>query len=356
MTLTNPNQRLMLTCLFVLCGFLSSVLAAPKLVIFSMSVVIGLYLYSKSTISDYLLIFSFVLISVCLGWDRFFESTPYSIYIGGFLLTYRALISRLDLSDIFQEKQFLHCVELVFIFSCSVVLAYLFSGSHVNDILPSGSRNAVGAILLVIGSLRYLVCGRSRSIIFMLTGMLIFILGGRTNQFTGVLIILFVLCYPHLKRPIFSIFLVFCLVITAIFLSMGLGGVEIFDLIFKNDAGNSIGLRTSRSLVWAEWYENLDITKLILGYNLAELTYTRQNLNGNPHNSFILIHAHAGVIAIFFYVWVAWRVLNVSLRAFFILMLIIFKGFFDAILFPSGLDLLFILILLVGRLEHAKRI
>ena len=352
MIFSNNIHKLLLLFLFVIAGFMSAVISNVKIPVLVILFLVFVYMLNyKFKSRYYITMVIFLLMSNFVSFFNSFDTIFYSSYLIIFVLIFYIGLSAFNLNLVLHDKWFAYVIKSTTVIFFSFVLTSYLAGINTNTLLPTGSRNSLGAIILSMGSISYLLSSKYRNIFLLATCFLLFALGGRTNQFSALLMAVF-MCMTIINSKFFNILICLLAVgsIAAIELTLGFGNFT--ELVFINESGTSIGLRSTRSIVWDQWIDNITFSKFIFGFSLAELPFVYDKLNGNPHNSFILIHSYVGILFIFFISWLIYKSLIIDWSASFFIGLLLFKGFFDTILFPSSLDIFILFFLFIGH--HAK--
>jgi hypothetical protein len=114
----------------------------------------------------------------------------------------------------------------------------------------------------------------------------------------------------------------------------------------------------ARTSINKEYISNLDPWKFLFGSSYKN-TSIEKYFGGNPHNSFIRLHSYYGIFGIivlfflFISILIAKRNASVKFVLFGLLLLLLFRAFTEPILFPSSLDLFFLMmIVLFFRKKH----
>jgi hypothetical protein len=264
-------------------------------------------------------------------------------------------LNAFNLEKVLKDNWFLFIVNFFTISLFFIVFVAIAVGLDTNTLLPTGSRNSLGAIILSMGSLSYLLSKRYRYTFLFVSIFLLLSLGGRTNQVVAILIAMYI-CVIKIDSKIFNMSVLVLAGATLIIIESTLGLDNFSNLVFVNDAGTSIGLRSLRSIVWAEWAENITLLKFLTGFSLSELPFVSGRLNGNPHNSFILIHSYTGILSVLFLCWLIYKCLTVKWKVSFFVGLLLFKGFFDTILTPSSLVVFILFFLFIGHYGKVRNI
>lgn len=356
MTLSKSVDITVFTVFFLIAGFMSAIISNVKIpAICMMAVVLTYATIYKISFKYYIICAVLLNLSAILALGNSLGTIFYSSYLISFVLLYYVGIKHFDLNAIFNSKTFLMTVEICFICTCIILTICYFLGIDTNSLLPTGSRNSLGAIITVISSVRFLVAKRYNTLLLCLSGLLVILLGGRTNEAVGAALILFAI-WVQFRSFQMNLLLVAMFIALLIYVDVTIGFVNIFDIVFVNDAGKSIGLQTLRTRVWFEWYQNINVLKLLFGFDLNELYFTGWKLNGNPHNSYILLHSYTGLLSILFIGWFLYKACTANIKVLFFVAIMLFKAFFDSILFPSSLDLFLLIYLFWGQYEKARSI
>lgn len=356
MILAKSFHRHLFILLFVLAGFVSAIISNVKIPTLVMLAIFCVYAVCyKMDFKYYLSIIALFCFSVAIALFNGPATVFYGAYLIVFVAFYYIGIKHIDFVAVFENKSFIALVHLFFLITCLVFFSAYFLGIDTNRLLPTGSRNSLGALIFVISALAFVLSKRSNIAILCIAAIMLFLLGGRTNQFVALCLFGFAIS-SKLNSKYFNIFIFISALGGLLIIQFTLGFENLFNLMFVNEAGTSIGLRSLRSIVWGEWYENLTLYKFIFGFNLSDLAFVSWRLNGNPHNSFILIHSYTGILFVIFTCWLLQKLLYLKREIAFFIGLLLFKGFFDTIILPSSLDIFILIFLFIGHHEKVKHI
>lgn len=356
MILAKSFHRHLFVFLFVVAGFVSAIISNVKIPTLAILTIFCIYAFCyKMDVKYYITISALFLFSTVIALFNQPLTIFYCAYLIVFVAFYYIGIKHIDFVAIFEQRSFITLVNLFCLLTCLVFFGAYFLGIDTNRLLPTGSRNSLGALVFVISALAFLISKRSNMVILYIAAIILLLLGGRTNQFVGIALFGFAIV-SKLNSKYFNIFLFILGVSGLLFIQFTIGFENLFNLIFINEAGTSIGLRSLRSIVWEEWYDNLTLYKFVFGFSLSELSFVSWRLNGNPHNSFILIHSYTGILFVIFTCWLLQKVMYIKKEIAFFIGLLLFKGFFDTILMPSSLDIFILIFLFFGHHEKVKHL
>lgn len=356
MILSKNLQRILLINLLLIAGLMSAVISNVKVptVVMLLLLLVCLLNY-KINSRYYVLTTCSLVISVALAMMNGLDTLFYSAYLIMFTFLFNVGVTVFNRDVFLQHSWLFSSVNFVTLCLFAIVSIALMLGVDTNTLLPTGSRNSLGALILAMGSLSYLLSIRFRyvfllGIIFLLLG-----LGGRTNFLVAFLVVIYI-AIVLVDSKAFAIFIFGLALLLVSIIGSVLGFDNFFNLLFLNEAGTSIGLRSTRSIVWAQWYENITFVKLVFGFSLSELPFVIWKLNGNPHNSFILIHSYTGILSLLFFCWLMYKSITIGWRVSFFIGLLLVKGFYDTILFPSSLDVFILFYLFIGHYEKIRNV
>ena len=355
MIIADNLQRLLITLLLI-AGFISAIISDVKLPTLVMLFLLFVYLTNyKINRRYYIVAVFFLLMSVVISIFNSFDTLFYAVYLIMFTLLYYVGVSAFNVDLFLQDSWMISSINFFTICLFAFVFMAFILGLDANTLLPTGSRNSLGILVLAMGSLSYLLSKKFRYVFLMGIIFILLLLGGRTNWLAAFLIGIYIVAVLMDSKAL-NVFFCGLAFLSLVVIEKVLGLDTFFNLLFYNEAGTSIGLRSSRTVVWEEWSENITLVKFIFGFSLSELPFVIWKLNGNPHNSYILIHSYTGILSIFFFCWLIYKWLTISWRVSFFIGLLLVKGFFDTVLMPSSLDVFLLFFLFIGHYEKVRNI
>jgi len=348
-------QRLSIILLLI-AGFISAIISDVKLPTLVMLFLLLVYLANyKINVRYFIVAIFFLLITVVISIFNSFDTMFYAVYLIMFTLLYYVGVKAFNVDLFLQDSWIISSINFFTICFFAFVFIAFILGLDTNTLLPTGSRNSLGVLILAMGSLSYLLSRKFRYVFLVGIIILLLLLGGRTNWLAAFLIGIYVVLVLVDSKTL-NIFLCGLAFLSLVIIEKMLGLDSFFNLLFYNEAGTAIGLRSSRSVVWEQWFENITFVKFIFGFSLSELPFVIWKLNGNPHNSYILIHSYTGILSIFFFCWLIYKWLTISWKVSFFIGLLLVKGFFDTVLMPSSLDVFMLFFLFIGHYEKVRNI
>ena len=352
----SDNSQRLLFILLLIAGFISAIISDVKSPTLAMSFVLCVCLINYKINSRYYIVaLVFLVISIVISFFNSFDTLYYAVYLIMFTFLYYVAARVLNIDLFLKDSWLISCVNSLTICLFAVVSIAFILGVDTNTLLPTGSRNSLGVLVLTMGSLSYLVSKKFRYVFLIGVIFLLLLLGGRTNWLAAVFIGIYIVVVLMDSKAL-NIFFCGLAFLSLVIIYKVYGFDSFFNMLFHNEAGTSIGLRSTRTIVWAEWSENITFVKFIFGFSLSELPFVIWKLNGNPHNSYILIHSYTGILSIVFFFWLIYKCLTISWRVSFFMGLLLLKGFFDTVLMPSSLDVFMLFFLLIGHYEKVRNI
>ena len=102
---------------------------------------------------------------------------------------------------------------------------------------------------------------------------------------------------------------------------------------------------SSRSTMWANYFDNLDFSRIIFGVNLETDPWDEGITNEfNYHNSFINLHIQTGIVGlliIMLMILTLFKLFWTNRIYFFLFIALIFRSFTDSVLFFGRYDFIF---------------
>lgn len=193
------------------------------------------------------------------------------------------------------------------------------------------SKNYPGSLLVIFNCLwavwKSLHYQKMPLILPILSTIMCFFLDGRSSLICMVLITVY--CFIFRGKGWFFVMAILALGLLSYYWS------DLSDL-FELTSLASRGLETSRSDIWAEYFQGLDFSSFIFGLdtqNLPELS----SVDGNPHNSFLSLHRSMGLLGIATYLYYLVSVFKILLRRkqytiLFMIVVLHLRMFFDGML------------------------
>lgn len=305
------------------------------------------------------LFFVISLFTIAVKKSRFSAGTIVGIFFFVLLLAFTAFISpnddwKLKVFFIFSGVAFLvysyslyvldyknYFLHFLFV-ACAIIIARLIVIHDENLIFFHASRNIVATFVLFPVICCFLFTERNKVLLplALLTVFMCFLLKGRT-----ALLLSFVIMCVALYR-VFGLKILIIIVL----LSSPLLFYINFDGLNESLAAHtnfSEGLKTTRSVIYDEYFSNFSLTDFVLGRSFDGMVIINI-LNNNPHNSFLLIHSLFGFLpALLLLIMFITSALAIFMRngviAALLFTLIPIKAMTDSVIFFNILDVFYML-------------
>ena len=245
----------------------------------------------------------------------------------------------------------------VFIFVCLYFLGLMLFRQDPVYTLKVCSGNGISMILLVSTVSLYIVRHRLQRAIILWPAAISFLIcfwaGGRSGIISSF-IILFGINYLKLKNKKFTrlfyltSFYLFLALITFSFYDY-LRDFYFFKAPLSRFANHSLS-EEPRFLIWANYFNNLDLERFIFGVNTGNDPWPEKVLyNFDYHNSFIFLHSKTGIFGFFILLLMVnsliYYIRN-NLLFFILFTAIIFRAFTDSFIFFESWDFIFFFFLI----------
>ena len=278
------------------------------------------------------------------------------------------------IADYFSKKQIDNLYQIIRAFQYQnillVTLGLIYNYNEIDpigSIIPWVSRNGITSVLLVcqitFSFVTYLY-DKKNPIISSLAVVIISFYGlGRGSIIVSILLLLFGIFLNIFNSKSKLLKFSSVIVVFGLFLYFG-SNSETITLVENIEEGlnqTQFGqgyTDEARNSINKEYISNLDFWKFFFGSSYKN-TSIEKNFGGNPHNSFIRLHSYYGIfgiIVLFFLlisILIAKRNASVKFVLFGLLLLLLFRAYTEPILFPSSLDLFFLMmIVLFFRKKH----
>lgn len=247
-------------------------------------------------------------------------------------------------------------VIIIFYSVCAYFLYLAFSGSFIKEILTHGSANHV-SILCVFYMFLYYLSFRSRKVELL--------------PYIPVLVVLFLSFWTASRAGILSCALFFLLLLRhnfkhsntktqkiVFFAVIGLlaAGVAYFFINYFDmfdeallDKVDKQGMESARSEIWKEYFRGMtdNIEYFFFGvFGDSPMYPALRRYDGNPHNSFLMLHAKFGLLGFVFIIFFLFKSLKKMFKKKDSLLISLFllsflRCFFDWNAFPGLYDVIF---------------
>ena len=278
------------------------------------------------------------------------------------------------ITEYFSKKQLVDLYQIFRAFQYqNIFLVTLGLFNNYNEIDPIGSiipwvsRNGITSVLIVCQILFSFVSylyNKKFPIISSLAVVIISFYGlGRGSIIVSTLLLLygiFLNIYTS-KSKLLKFSSVIVLFILLFYFSSNSETIKLVENIEESLTQTQFGQGyndEARTSINKEYISNLDYWKFLFGSSYKN-TSIEFYFGGNPHNSFIRLHSFYGIFGIIVLFFLLISILiaksNASLKfvLFSLLLLLLFRAYTEPILFPSSLDLFFLMmIVLFFRKKH----
>lgn len=226
--------------------------------------------------------------------------------------------------------------------ACSLIIGRLLIVHDENLIFYEASRNIVATFVIFPVACCFLFTFKDKSLIpiALITVIMCFLLKGRT----ALLISALIMCVAIYKTFGLKGIALVALIFLPVFLYIDIGALN--ESIADN-TNFSEGLKTTRSVIYEEYFSNFSLTDLLMGrsFNGMEIINI---LNNNPHNSFILTHSLFGLIPALLLVMTFVVVTIKTLSRYGVISALLFaiipiKAMTDSVIFFNILDVFYML-------------
>lgn len=219
---------------------------------------------------------------------------------------------------------------------CLYTVYFLYVGLFINNLYINElyeniglSRNFPGFVMCICccfwGFFKYLKTQKLPILLPILCTVFAFYLDGRSSL--GVLFGMSLFCLYSTLRRFTIAFIIGMVILIIVFLN---------EIMFYYSLTNlaSSGMETERFVIWQGYFENIDLSTLILGLNTMDIPVIRQ-VDGNPHNAFLNFHYRMGLFGLVGLLLVIYKSLRIIItkRSYILLvfqLLLLLRIFFDA--------------------------
>jgi len=311
---------------------------------------------SKLIFQIYSIVASLFLFSV-INFNHGFTPLYYLIFLPVILL----------ISDHFSKKkignlyQIFRAFQFQNILLVSIGLIYNYNEiDPLGSIIPWVSRNGITSVLLVCQITFSFVSFLYNKTIPMISSLVVVIISfyglGRGSIIVSILLLLFGLFLNIFNSKSKLLKFISLIVVFTFFLYFGSNNSETITLVENIEVGlnkTQFGQGyndEARTGINKEYISNLNSWKFIFGSSYQN-TSIEKYFDGNPHNSFIRLHSFYGVFGIIFLFFLLISILiakrNASIKFVLLglLLLLLFRAYTEPILFPSSLDLFFLMMI-----------
>lgn len=239
--------------------------------------------FSQNVIFGLAIILILFSVSALLSPNDDWKLKIYFIFSGVAFLAFSYALYILD-----YKRYFFHFLLL----ACALIIIRLLIVHDENLIFFEASRNIVATFVIFPVACSFLFTLRNRSLlpVAIITLLMCFLLKGRT----ALLISAVILCVALYKTFGLKGMLIVVLICSPFIMYVDFSSLN--ERIADN-TNFSEGLKTTRSVIYDEYFSNFGLTDLVLGrsFNGMEIINI---LNNNPHNSFVLIHSLFGLLPV----------------------------------------------------------
>lgn len=238
-----------------------------------------------------------------------------------------------------------------FIYIMMIILIRLYMVHDENLIFFQASRNIVATYIIFPTIACFFILRQQKMFILLslISLAICFLLKGRT----AIILSSILVCVAIYRCYGLRFLILASICIAPFFLLISFVGVE---ELFISHTNFSEGLETTRSIIYAEYFNDFSIEDFILGRSFEGMSII-SILNNNPHNSFLLIHSLFGIIpTLILLIYFIVSILVVKRRYGYlnaiVLALIPIKAMTDSVLFFNILDVFYMLpvmIMLAGE-------
>ncbi|ENN6801568.1 hypothetical protein ACAD20_000438 [Enterobacter ludwigii] len=279
---------LLLTAIYLFSMTFDGVLIRQVVTVLFLAFSLLLFIFDKTYFSPGIIVGIAILIiifsvSALLSPNDDWKLKVYFIFSGVAFLAFSYALYILD-----YKRYFFH----FFVLACTLIIIRLLITHDENIIFFEASRNIVATFIIfpVVGSFLFTLQNRSLLPMAIITVFMCFLLKGRT----ALLISAAILCVALYKTFGLKGMVIVILLCSPFMMFIDVGSLN--ERIADN-TNFSEGLKTTRSVIYNEYFSNFSLTDFVLGrsFNGMEIINI---LNNNPHNSFILIHSLFGFLPV----------------------------------------------------------
>jgi hypothetical protein len=310
---------------------------------------------SKQIFQIYSIVAALFLLSI-INFNHGFTPLFHLIFLPVILLIahYFSKKQLVDLYQIFRAFQYQN------IFLVTLGLLYNYNEiDPIGSIIPWVSRNGITSVLLVcqiiFSFVTYLYNKRFPIISSLLVVIISFYGLGRGSIIVSILLLLYgiFLNIANTKSKLFKISSIIGVIVLLFYFSSNTETItlveNIEDGLNKTQFGQGY-TDEARTSINNEYISRLDTWNFIFGSSYIN-TSIEKNFGGNPHNSFIRLHSYYGIFGIIVLFLLLISILIAKKNAsrkfvlFGLLLLLLFRAYTEPILFPSSLDLFFLIMI-----------
>ena len=238
-------------------------------------------------------------------------------------------------------------------FIITLICIYVVRGGAADNLLSMGSQNNISAYVIFFVIMGYLSIMKEKRAIKYYAGFLTLAIclwtGSRAGIISASLLLVGTFLYNFLAikgQKIQSLVKWCVLICFAVWAVNHFFGKYLLGLTAKLDRYGSGSIRTE---IWREYIQGIEenIGNFFLGANTSNGTYRWLSFyNGNTHNSFLMLHAKFGLLALGLLIALFFLVVHKAIKEKNYIMIIILlaasaRMFFDWIAFPGLYDVLF---------------
>ncbi len=196
---------------------------------------------------------------------------------------------------------------LIFYSLTAYFLSFMLAGVNISSVMEFNSWNNISMLMLVACISLYIILSMENKKIDLKPAAVTLIISiwavGRSGIISSLILLLGLIFIKFRAKPKYIV--IICLFITSlvcIFLTFGID-------YYLYEAENANAIRhlaesmergqSERWPIWTNYYNNLDISRVIFGVNVAEDPWPEgEGLAYNYHNAFIFLHAQTGLMGL----------------------------------------------------------
>lgn len=226
-------------------------------------------------------------------------------------------------------------------------LALIFSGAHGDTAMKYCSFNGISMVMLVVCISLYIILETENKQFDIKPALLTLVISiwgiGRSGIIVSFILFMGFLYLKLQHKPKYFFRVVVCMLIA--FIGMRMTDYSFFgNAIAHKEERGSVLTDGARAGMWTNYYNNLDIPRVIFGVNVLEDPWEEGEINEyNYHNSFINLHLQTGFMglittAIIFSALL--RFYRTNKVFFFLLLALVLRAFVDLFIFFGAFDFL----------------
>ncbi|MGQ7518256.1 O-antigen ligase family protein [Streptococcus suis] len=238
-------------------------------------------------------------------------------------------------------------------FIIALICIYIVRGGAADNLLSMGSQNNISTYVIFFVIMGYLSIMKEKRAIKYYSSFLTLAIclwtGSRAGIISASLLLVGTFLYNFLAikgQKIKSLAKWCVLICFAVWAVTHFLGKYLLGLIAKLDRYGTSSIRTE---IWREYIQGIEenIGNFFLGANTSNGTYRWLSFyNGNTHNSFLMLHAKFGLLALGLLIFLIFLVVHKAIKEKNYIMIIILlaasaRMFYDWIAFPGLYDVLF---------------